>query len=226
MSGASGLSPWALLAGASLLVQAVMALLVVVSVVSWVVIYVKAREMAAASRAETAFAGGYQHAPDLEQVLTAVNREPEAAASGSAAVLRAGYYQARRLMADGAPVADIREAVRRAMRVAVSEHVERLERYLAFLAVVASAAPFLGLFGTVWGIMNSFQSIGTMGQATLAVVAPGIAEALFSTALGLIAAIPAVVAYNLFIRRIDRQSNRLENFADDLVGLFERQARH
>jgi biopolymer transport protein TolQ len=226
MSGESGLSAWDLILSASLLVQGVMALLVAVSVVSWVIIYVKAREMAAAGRAEAAFSASYQRSRDLEQVLTDVNREPEAAASGSAAVLRAGYYQCRRLMEEGAAVPEVREAGRRAMRVAVSEHIDRLDRYLAFLAVVASAAPFVGLFGTVWGIMNSFQNIGAMGQATLAVVAPGIAEALIATAFGLGAAIPAVVAYNLFTRRVERQSNRLENFADDLTGLFERQARH
>ena len=111
------------------------------------------------------------------------------------------------------------------MRVAMSEEVDRLDSSLAILAVVASSAPFVGLFGTVWGIMNSFQSIGATGQATLAVVAPGIAEALIATAFGLAAAIPSVIAYNMLTRRVEHHHTRLENFMDDLTGVLERQAR-
>ena len=163
-------------------------------------------------------------AHDLDQLLSGVGRERQAARSGSAAVLRAGYHQVRRLLDDGLSRGEVREAGRRAMRVAVSEYVDQLDRNLAYLAMVASAAPFVGLFGTVWGIMNSFQNIGAMGQATLSVVAPGIAEALIATAFGLGAAIPAVVAYNMLTRRVEHHHTRLENFADDLTGVFERQA--
>jgi biopolymer transport protein TolQ len=224
MQGETTYTAWDLMLGASFLVQGVMLVLVLASVASWVIIYVKARQFLDAGRAETAFDGLYHRARDLEQLVTGIGRDRQAARSGSAEVLRAGYRQVRKLVEDGLPRSEVREAGRRAMRVAVSQHVDRLDRNLAFLAVVASAAPFVGLFGTVWGIMNSFQNIGAMGQATLAVVAPGIAEALIATAFGLGAAIPAVVAYNMLTRRVEHQHTRLENFADDLTGVFERQA--
>jgi biopolymer transport protein TolQ len=217
-------SAWDLILGAGPVVQLVMLLLVLASVVSWLIIYVKARELHATGKAEAAFAGVYHRARDLEQLLASVSREQQAAASGSAAVLRSGYRQFKQRMEEGHPVADVREAGRRAMRVAMSEEVDRLDGSLAYLAVVASSAPFVGLFGTVWGIMNSFQNIGAMGQATLAVVAPGIAEALIATAFGLAAAIPAVIAYNMLTRRVEHHHTRLENFMDELTGVFERQA--
>jgi biopolymer transport protein TolQ len=217
-------SAWDLMLGAGPVVQAVMLLLVLASVVSWLIIYVKGREVYATGKAEAAFAGVYHSARDLEQLMSTVGREQQAAASGSAAVLRSGYRQFHELMEDGRPVPEVREAGRRAMRVAVSEEVDRLDSSLAYLAVVASSAPFVGLFGTVWGIMNSFQNIGAMGQATLAVVAPGIAEALIATAFGLAAAIPAVIAYNTLTRRVEHHHTRLENFMEELTGVFERQA--
>ena len=225
MQGETAYTAWDLILGASLLVQGVMLLLVLASIASWVLIYVKVREMVTAGRAEAAFNEVYHRARDLDQLLSGVNREEEAARSGSAAVLRAGYFHFRRLLEEGLSRPEIREGGRRAMRVAMSEHVDGLDRHLVFLAVVASAAPFVGLFGTVWGIMNSFQSIGAVGQATLSVVAPGIAEALIATAFGLGAAIPAVIAYNMLTRRVEHYHTRLENFVDDLTGVFERQAR-
>ena len=224
MEGETTYSAWDLMLGAGPLVQGVMLVLLAASVASWVVIYVKARQLLGASRAEEAFDGLYHRVSDLDQLVAGLGREREAARSGSAAVLRAGHNQVRRLLEDGLSRGEVREAGRRAMRVAVSQHVDRLDSNLAYLAVVASAAPFVGLFGTVWGIMNSFQSIGAMGQATLAVVAPGIAEALIATAFGLGAAIPAVVAYNMLTRRVEHHHTRLENFAEDLTGVFERKA--
>lgn len=224
MEGETTYSAWDLMLGAGPLVQGVMLILLLASVASWVVIFVKTRELVGAGRAEEAFDGLYHRAADLDQLMTRIGREREAARSGSAAVLLAGYHQVRRLLEDGLSRGEVREGARRAMRVAVSQHVDRLDTSLAYLAVVASAAPFVGLFGTVWGIMNSFQNIGAMGQATLSVVAPGIAEALIATAFGLGAAIPAVVAYNMLTRRVERHHTRLENFADDLTGVFERQA--
>ncbi|MFP4615820.1 MAG: protein TolQ [Thiohalospira sp.] len=214
-----------LILGAGPLVQMVMLLLVLASVVSWVIIYVKGRQFLGAARAESAFSGVYHQARDLDQLMSAVNRQDAAARSGSAAVLRSGYRQFQRFREEGLPLPELREAGRRAMRVAMSEEVDRLDRSLAILAVVASSAPFVGLFGTVWGIMNSFQNIGATGQATLAVVAPGIAEALIATAFGLGAAIPAVIAYNMLTRRVEHHQTRLENFMDELTGVLERQAR-
>lgn len=223
VQGEEAISAWSLILGAGPLVQGVMIVLLLASVASWVVIYVKARELIAAGRAEAAFSAAYDRAQSLEQLINSIGRDGAAGRSGSAAVLRAGARQVRRLVEEGLSLPEVRESGRRAMRVAVSRHVDRLDSNLAYLAVVASAAPFIGLFGTVWGIMNSFQSIGATGQATLAVVAPGIAEALIATAFGLGAAIPAVIAYNLLTRRVENHHTRLENFADELTGVFERQ---
>lgn len=117
----------------------------------------------------------------------------------------------------------VRERVDKAMSVTMSRELEDLERYLDFLATVGSTAPFIGLFGTVWGIMTSFQAIAVSHNSSLAVVAPGIAEALFATALGLIAAIPAVVAYNRFTNQMARYGNRLSGFADEFSSILSRQ---
>ncbi|MFA9459838.1 protein TolQ [Thiohalorhabdus methylotrophus] len=225
MEGETAYTAWDLILGAGLVVQIVMLLLVLASVVSWVIIYVKSRQMVATARAEAAFSGLYHQARDLDQLVANVNRQDAAAASGSASVLRSGYRQFQRLRDEGLPLPDLREAGRRAMRVAMSEEVDRLDSSLAILAVISSSAPFVGLFGTVWGIMNSFQNIGATGQATLAVVAPGIAEALIATAFGLAAAIPSVIGYNMLTRRVEHHQTRLENFMDDLTGVLERQVR-
>ncbi|HKJ86977.1 MAG TPA: protein TolQ [Gammaproteobacteria bacterium] len=225
MQGDTAYTAWDLILGAGPLVQVVMMLLMLASLTSWVIIYVKGRQLLATARAEAAFSGIYHQARDLDHLLSSVNRQDSAAASGSAAILRAGYRQFQRLADEGLSLPELREAGRRAMRVAMSEEVDRLDGSLAILAVVASSAPFVGLFGTVWGIMSSFQNIGATGQATLAVVAPGIAEALIATAFGLAAAIPAVIAYNMLTRRVEHHQTRLENFMDDLTGVLERQAR-
>jgi biopolymer transport protein TolQ len=122
---------------------------------------------------------------------------------------------------EGLPVERL-EAVERAMRRAASAEISRMERYLPFLATTASSAPFIGLFGTVWGIMESFRGIGTQGSASLAVVAPGISEALIATAAGLAAAIPAVMAYNFYVNRVRHWAAEMEGFSLDLLNLFLR----
>ena len=116
------------------------------------------------------------------------------------------------------------ESAQRAMRIELSRELERLDEHLSFLATVGSISPYIGLFGTVWGIMNSFMSLGSVKQATLAQVAPGIAEALIATAIGLFAAIPAVIAYNRFSTRLDRLTGRYELFVEEFVVLLQRQA--
>jgi biopolymer transport protein TolQ len=118
----------------------------------------------------------------------------------------------------------VTDAVQRSMRVALSREVDALESYMSFLATVGSISPYVGLFGTVWGIMNSFRSLGQVQQATLSAVAPGIAEALIATAIGLFAAIPAVIAYNRFSDDIDRLVNRYDNFLEEFLSLLQRQA--
>ena len=130
---------------------------------------------------------------------------------------------ARGLSEDNLLRAGIRERIAQVMQVTAGREMDRLERYLSFLATVGSTAPFLGLFGTVWGIMNSFQAIAISKNTNLAVVAPGIAEALFATALGLVAAIPAVIAYNKFSSDLGRFSNRLEGFAGEFNAILSRQ---
>jgi biopolymer transport protein TolQ len=117
----------------------------------------------------------------------------------------------------------LRDRLERVMQVTVAREIERLERYMMFLASVGSTAPFVGLFGTVWGIMNSFQSIAVTKQTNLAVVAPGIAEALFATALGLVAAIPAVIAYNKLSTDLNRYAGRMETFAGEFIAILSRQ---
>jgi biopolymer transport protein TolQ len=116
------------------------------------------------------------------------------------------------------------ESAQRAMRIELSRELDRLDEHLSFLATVGSTSPYVGLFGTVWGIMNSFMSLGNTNQATLAQVAPGIAEALIATAIGLFAAIPAVIAYNRFSTRLDRLTGRYELFVEEFVVLLQRQA--
>ena len=132
-------------------------------------------------------------------------------------------FKGKGLVPDDALHAGIKERIGQVMQVTLNREMERLERYLGFLATVGSTAPFVGLFGTVWGIMNSFQSIAASADTSLAVVAPGIAEALFATALGLLAAIPAVVGYNKFANDMARYANRLEGFVDEFTTILSRQ---
>jgi biopolymer transport protein TolQ len=144
-----------------------------------------------------------------------------------AALFVAGLREWKRAFENGTPkdsaIPGVKERVEKAMTVSIQRETDKLERGLGYLATVGSTAPFVGLFGTVWGIMNSFQSIAERQDTTLSVVAPGIAEALFATALGLLAAIPAVIAYNRFVNELGRYTNRLENFADEFSAYLSRQ---
>lgn len=213
---------WGLIAGAGPVVKGVMLLLLAASLASWVVIFVKARQLTVFGRKEEAFNGLFQHADSLSRLMDDLNQERLAASSASAAVFRSGYRQYKQLVGLQ-QTADLVRTCRRAMGVMITKEVDQLDRHTPYLAIVASAAPFVGLFGTVWGIMDSFRTIGAVGQATLAVVAPGIAEALVATAAGLFAAIPAVVAYNLLTRRVDRHHSQLDNLAESLTTMIEQQ---
>jgi biopolymer transport protein TolQ len=147
------------------------------------------------------------------------------AALGMESIFRAGFKEFSRLAQQSEMDSEaILEGSRRAMRVATLREEERLERHLAFLASVGSTSPYIGLFGTVWGIMNSFRGLANASQATLATVAPGISEALIATAMGLFAAIPAVLAYNRFAAKVDILANRYETFVDEFSGILYRQA--
>jgi biopolymer transport protein TolQ len=145
--------------------------------------------------------------------------------SGMAALFVAGYREYSRLVGKGGvDRANVLDGVQRAMRVALAREIDALENHLAFLATVGSTSPYVGLFGTVWGIMNSFRSLGVLQQATIAAVAPGIAEALIATAMGLFAAIPAVIAYNRFSNRVERLVARYETFIEEFLSIVGRQS--
>lgn len=209
---------------ASLVVQFVMLLLMVVSISSWTFIFLKRKELSRAieitDEFETQFWSG-DSLVELYKKLSAKDFAPE----GIEKIFLAGYKEFSRMRQAGnvEPVVQV-ESAQRTMRIELSRELDRLDEHLAFLATVGSTSPYVGLFGTVWGIMNSFMSLGNVKQATLALVAPGIAEALIATAIGLFAAIPAVVAYNRFSTRLDRLTGRYELFVEEFVVLLQRQA--
>jgi biopolymer transport protein TolQ len=213
------LSLWRLILDASLIVQLVMVILVVASVLSWLLILVKARTIKAANRASDEFEERFWSGIDLAHLYDGIRRKPDM--SGMEHVFSSGFKEFLRTRQQPGHIV---ESTHRAMRVAISRESQELERYLQFLATVGSTSPYIGLFGTVWGIMHAFLGLSGAQQATLQMVAPGIAEALIATALGLFAAIPAVIAYNRFATDVDRLIGRLENFSDEFVALLARQS--
>lgn len=218
------LSIFHLVTEASIVVQAVMLILLTASVVSWTFIFTKRRELNRAieitDEFEEQFWSGAALA-DLYRKLTAKDFEPE----GIEKIFLAGYKEFSRMRQTGNVDPSVQvESAQRAMRIELSRELDRLDEHLPFLATVGSTSPYIGLFGTVWGIMNSFRSLSNVQQATLAQVAPGIAEALIATAIGLFAAIPAVVSYNRFSTRLDRLIGRYELFVEEFVVLLQRQA--
>ena len=215
-------SLFGLIANASLLVQAVMCLLLAASVVSWTLIFWKSRQLRRAESRAAGFEQRFWSGIDLAELYRQLIKGGEA--EGLESVFLAGYREFIRLFKQAAPPALIAENAERAMGVAIGRELEALDSQLPLLATVGSTSPYVGLFGTVWGIMNAFRALGHVQQATLALVAPGIAEALIATAMGLFAAIPAVIAYNRYTTRIDRLGRRYERFADEFVCLLQRKA--
>ena len=194
------------------------------SLASWTFIFSKRKELNRAveitDEFEEQFWSGVALA-DLYRKLSAKDFEPE----GIEKIFLAGYKEFSRMRQAGNVEPGVQvESAQRAMRIELSRELERLDEHLSFLATVGSISPYIGLFGTVWGIMNSFMALGNVKQATLAQVAPGIAEALIATAIGLFAAIPAVIAYNRFSTRLDRLVGRYELFVEEFVVLLQRQA--
>ena len=218
------LSIFHLITEASFVVQFIMVLLLTTSVASWTFIFSKRKELNRAIEITDEFEGQFWSGvalADLYRKLAAKDFEPE----GIEKIFLAGYKEFSRMRQTGNVEAGVQvESAQRVMRIELSRELERLDEHLAFLATVGSTSPYVGLFGTVWGIMNSFMSLGNVKQATLAQVAPGIAEALIATAMGLFAAIPAVVAYNRFSTRLDRLTGRYELFVEEFVVLLQRQA--
>jgi len=213
-----------LVTNASLLVQAVMAGLVAISVASWTVIFRKVFQIRAARAATDKFEADFWRGGDLAALYARTSEQP-GDHGPLARIFESGMREfiKGRQQKPGDPGAML-EAARRAMRASYQREMDALESSLAFLASAGSVSPYIGLFGTVWGIMNSFRGLANVKQATLAAVAPGIAEALVATAIGLFAAIPAVVAYNRFARDIDRIAIQLESFIEEFLNILQRNA--
>ncbi len=220
----SELSFVTLVANASPLVQLVMATLMIASIISWTMIFDRARVLKNARRAASEFEQLFWSGGDLADLYRR-QRSDANDATGMASIFHAGFKEFARLKKQGdiEPMAIV-EGARRSMHVALSREMDELENHLSFLATVGSTSPYVGLFGTVWGIMNSFHALGSVKQATLSLVAPGIAEALIATAMGLFAAIPAVVAYNRYSNDVQRLNNRYEDFLDEFTTILQRQA--
>jgi biopolymer transport protein TolQ len=220
----SELSIITLIREASPVVQIVMAILVLASVVSWTFIFQKYREIKRAEETSEAFEERFWSGIDLTDLYRQLARE-EYDTEGLENIFLAGFKEFARLRQQPNIGADaVMEGSARVMKVALNRELERLDERLPFLATVGSTSPYVGLFGTVWGIMNSFRSLGAVKQATLAMVAPGISEALVATAMGLFAAIPAVMAYNRYSTEIGRLASRYEAFTEEFLSLLHRQA--
>ena len=217
------LSIASLIFGASFLVKLVMLALAGASVMSWSIILSKRRQLKDTNNALQGFEDKFWSSEDLTRLYNRISKQG-AENTGLEKVFEAGFREFARLRkVGGLDGADVLDGAQRAMRVAVSRELETLEAGLTTLATVGSVSPYVGLFGTVWGIMNSFQALGNVHQATLAMVAPGISEALIATAMGLFAAIPAVVAYNRYATDIDRISGRYEIFVEEFLSILRRQ---
>ena len=218
------LSIISLVTNASILVQIVMGLLLLVSVMSWTMIFQRWRVMKKALIAAEEFEEKFWSGGDLGSLYNQIN-SGRYGNSGMATIFEAGFKEFARLRKqESIDAKAVLEGSQRAMRVALTRETDRLERSLPFLATVGSTSPYVGLFGTVWGIMNSFRALGNVKQATLAMVAPGIAEALVATAMGLFAAIPAVIGYNRYATDLERLVSRYETFIDEFSSILQRQA--
>ena len=214
------LSIWELFRNAHLVVKIVIIGLLAASVWCWAIILEKFFLFARTRRETDKFEQVFWSGQSLVELYQALNQRRN---TSMAALFVAGMREWLRSSETSKPSAGTQLRVQKVMDVAISREVERLERRLTFLATVGSTSPFVGLFGTVWGIMTSFQAIAVSKNTNLAVVAPGIAEALFATALGLLAAIPAVIFYNKFNSEVARHAGRLEGFADEFAAILSRQ---
>jgi biopolymer transport protein TolQ len=217
------LSIASLILGASLLVKFVMLLLLAASFASWALIFAKHRQMRQARLEMQSFEDEFWSSEDLTRLYNRISGQATDA-TGMEKIFESGFREFARLRKHGGlDTTDILDGAQRAMKVAVSRQLESLESNLPTLATVGSVSPYIGLFGTVWGIMNSFQALANMHQATLAMVAPGISEALVATAMGLFAAIPAVIAYNRYASDIERIYTRYDIFVEEFLSILRRQ---
>ena len=213
-----------LVLNASVLVQLVMLILLVASLVSWTMIFRKHTTLKRARFAADDFEDQFWSGQDLVSMFNRINAHAYDA-TGMERIFHSGFKEFARLRNQpGIEVNAVLDGSERAMRIALSREIDLLEVHLSFLATVGSTSPYVGLFGTVWGIMNSFRALGNVSQATLALVAPGIAEALIATAMGLFAAIPAVIAYNRYANDVERLHNRYDTFIEEFTAILRRQA--
>ncbi|MTI13755.1 protein TolQ [Sansalvadorimonas verongulae] len=213
---------WALVLNASWIVQFVLLMLVAASIVSWVFIVQRAIVLRNARRSAVSFEDRFWSGMDLGTLYREVHGDSDPD-GGMERIFMAGFREFTRLRGQGVDADAMMDGVQRSMRVAVTREQESLEAHLPFLATVGSTGPYVGLFGTVVGVMNSFRGLAHVQQTTLAAVAPGIAEALVTTAVGLVAAIPAVVAFNRFNARVEQLLTSYETFAEEFSSILHRQ---
>lgn len=212
-----------LILNAGPVVKVIIAMLLFASLASWSIIFRKRRLLSLAESEANRFEGTFWSGGDLGKLYREIGTRNKPAV-GMESIFEAGFGEFTRLRGQSVPAVELLEGVRRAMRVAQLREIDRMEASLATLATVGSTSPYVGLFGTVWGIMGAFQGLGNAQQATLAMVAPGIAEALIATAAGLFAAIPAVVAYNRYADKMSRLELRYDAFMDEFSTLLQRHA--
>lgn len=211
-----------LVMGASFPVQVVLVILLAASFVSWSIIFTKRRLIRRTKAASDDFEASFWSGGDLNTLYQSATRD-SGSTVGMASIFESGFREFNRVSQQGDVKRDkIVDECRRAMRVALMREVDRLEQSLATLATIGSTSPYVGLFGTVWGIMNSFRALGNVQSATLAMVAPGIAEALVATAMGLFAAIPAVIAYNSYADKVVRLEIRYDGFMEEFSSILQR----
>lgn len=222
VGGGDELSIFALFLQADVIVKIVMVILILASVWTWAIIFEKLLRYRRMSRLASKFEDAFWSGGSLEDLYGRIGQYPaDPMSSVFSSAMREWERSAGRISSGSA--VGLQQRIERVMQLTMNREIDKLERYLPFLASVGSAAPFVGLFGTVWGIMNSFSSIAATNQTSLAVVAPGIAEALFATALGLVAAIPATLAYNKLSSDLGRYAGRLESFAGEFGAIISRQ---
>ena len=213
-----------MIVNASIVVKVVMAILLLASMLSWTYIFMKIFAIRRARRQADDFEREFWGGTDLVGLYQRASGG-RYSATGMERIFEAGFKEFLKLKGrPGADISALLDGTRRAMKATYQRELDTLESHLSFLATVGSVSPYIGLFGTVWGIMNAFRGLSNVAQATLAQVAPGIAEALVATAMGLFAAIPAVIAYNRFSHDIDRLASRYESFMEELQNILQRQA--
>ena len=216
------LSMITLISEASLVVKLVMLALLAISIYSWLLIFKKRNELIQAKQDADSFEDKFWSGNELNKLYEDISSRTHAS-RGMEGIFEVGFKEFVRLKKSASESGMVLDGAQRVMRISLAREVDQLEMSLPFLATAGSTSPYIGLFGTVWGIMNSFRALGNVQQATLGMVAPGIAEALIATAMGLFAAIPAVIAYNRYSHEVERLINRYDTFLEEFSSILQRQ---